>query len=209
MHTLYGYKGSGSAAVECALNLAQVPYQTIDAATWAADSALDRLRQVNPLGQIPTLVLPDGTVLTESAAILIHLGLQSPASGLLSAQPSARAAQLRGLVYIAANCYSAIGIIDYPARWLAKPAETAQANLKAGTRARLHAQWDAFADCFAPTPWLSGDAPGALDILAAVVSRWGGARRHLQHSRPVLARCLAAVDAHPPLRPVFDQHWGA
>ena len=33
-----------------------------------------RAAAVNPLGQIPTLVLDDGTVLSESAAILIHLG---------------------------------------------------------------------------------------------------------------------------------------
>jgi glutathione S-transferase len=39
-----------------------------------ADSAQDELQRVNPLGQIPTLVAPDGSVLTESAAILIHLG---------------------------------------------------------------------------------------------------------------------------------------
>ena len=28
-----------------------------------------------------------------------------------------RAQALRGLVFIAANCYAAIGVIDYPERW--------------------------------------------------------------------------------------------
>ena len=28
---------------------------------------------VNPMGQIPALVLPDGTLMTESAAMLLHL----------------------------------------------------------------------------------------------------------------------------------------
>jgi hypothetical protein len=74
MYTLYGYKGSGSAAVEAALQRIAVPYKTIKAASWDPQSAVQELTRVNPLAQVPTLVLPDGTVLTESAAILIHLG---------------------------------------------------------------------------------------------------------------------------------------
>ena len=35
--------------------------------------ARDRLAQVNPLAQIPTLILPDGAVMTESAAITLLL----------------------------------------------------------------------------------------------------------------------------------------
>src|SRR6266496_2855306 len=77
---------------------------------------LEELKRVNPLAQIPTLVLEDGTVMTESAAILIWLGLRHPKSGLLPAEP---AQAIRGLVFIAANCYAAIGIIDYPERFCA------------------------------------------------------------------------------------------
>ena len=40
---------------------------------------LEELKRVNPLAQIPTLVLDDGSVLTEVAAILIHLGLDASA----------------------------------------------------------------------------------------------------------------------------------
>jgi GST-like protein len=72
------------------------------------DSAIAELEKVNPLRQIPTLVLPDGTVLSESAAILIHLGLAHPASKLLPADASARAKAIRGLVFVAANCYSPV-----------------------------------------------------------------------------------------------------
>ncbi len=119
MYTLFGTIGSGSAAVEAALELAQLPYRVVRASSWERDSAQAELLVANPLGQIPTLRLPDGGVLTESAAILIHLGLEHPASGLLPAQSGARAQEIRGLVYIAANCYSAISIIDYPERWIA------------------------------------------------------------------------------------------
>src|SRR5258706_14360467 len=108
MYTLYGGKGSGSAAVEAALELTGARFRIVNAATWANDPGVEELRQVNPLLQIPTLKLPDDSVLSESAAILIHLGLAHPESGLLPSDKSARAQQIRGLVYIAANCYAAV-----------------------------------------------------------------------------------------------------
>lgn len=76
-----------------------------------------RLFRANPKGQIPTLILLDGTVLTESAAILISLGLQYPQAGLLPKADGERALAIRGLVFIAANCYAAVSVSDYPARW--------------------------------------------------------------------------------------------
>lgn len=36
---------------------------------------------INPRGQIPALTLPDGTVVTESAAIVLHLADAFPEKG--------------------------------------------------------------------------------------------------------------------------------
>ncbi|MFN6993201.1 MAG: glutathione S-transferase N-terminal domain-containing protein [Aquincola tertiaricarbonis] len=204
---LYGYDGSGSAAVEAALELAGQPYRRVDAATWDEASALEELRGVNRLQQIPALRWPDGSVMSESAAILAELGLRHPDSGLLPQAPAARAQSLRGLVYIVANCYAAIGIIDYPERWCS-PAEPAHCDaVKAGARQRLHALWEVFADSFEATPWLAGGQLGALDLLAAVVSKWSGARAHLATHRPAFAALMQRVDAHPVVAPVFARHW--
>ncbi len=207
MYTLFGYKGSGSAAIECALEVAQAPYRIIAAASWDISSSVAALSRVNPLKQVPTLVLPDGTVLTESAAILIHLGLQFPESALLPRAPARRATAIRGLVFIAANCYSAISVIDFPERWLADPSDAAKDNLKAGSEGRLHANWEILADNLPPGAYLCGDTPGAIDILAAVVSRWGGARQHLSHTRPAFADVLRRVDSDEHFQAVFARHW--
>lgn len=209
MMTLYGASGSGAAAIEAALVVARCEYRYVEAATWLPGPGLDELRAVNPLGQIPTLVLDDGAVLSESAAILIHLGLTRPDAGLLPGDPVRRAMAIRGLVFIAANCYAAIGVIDYPERWCADCDDATGARIRAGTRSRLHQLWDVFADSFAATPWLGGARIGALDILAAVVSRWSGARAHLAQSRPALHEALKAVDDEPRLRPLFARHWPA
>jgi len=205
--TLFGTKGSGSAAIECALRRCGQDYKVVRASEWEKDSARDELARLNPLLQIPTLVLEDGTVLTESAAILIHLGLQFPGSGLLPDGASARAMALRGLVFIASNCYSAISIGDYPQRWTIETSTDARDAVKAAARRQLHRHWQMFADTFDAMPFLSGAQPGALDYLAAVVSKWSGTRAHLAATRPAFAATLERIEGDPSVAAVFAQHW--
>jgi GST-like protein len=202
MLTLYGAKGSGAAAVECALRIARARFKWVEAASWEPGPGLKKLKKVNPLAQIPTLVLDDGSVMTESAAILIWLGQRYPRSGLLPSKP---AQALRGLVYIAANCYAAIGVIDYPPRFCKDCDEATTERIRAGTKARLYEYWDIFADTFSKE--LKPAKPGALDVLAAVVSRWSGTRQHLEKSRPAFYAKLQRVEADPLLAPVFRKYW--
>lgn len=63
-YTLYGTLGSGSAAIEMALHACDAQWQYVDAASWKPRSSVEELRRVNPLVQIPTIVLPGGAVLT-------------------------------------------------------------------------------------------------------------------------------------------------
>lgn len=210
MWTLFGSRGSGSAAVQAALQRCGVRHRLVVASTWEPGEGLDALRAANPLGQIPTLQMGRGQVMTESAAILIHLGLEFPDAGLLPRGAAARAQAIRGLVFLASNCYAAIGVNDYPERWLPPgSAKAAQLKLRAGARARLHALWEVFADQF-PAParrYYGGAKPGALDLLAAVVSRWSGTRAHLAAHRPALSALVQRVDRHPEFSALFETHW--
>lgn len=213
MYTLYGAQGSGSAAIEAALELCETPWKLVKAASWEPNAGFDELRRVNPLGLVPTLVLPDGGVMTESAAILMHLGDAHPQSGLMpqdgtsDASRIARPQALRGLVHIAAHCYAAIGIIDYPERWCTPCDDATKERIRAGTRARLHRNWEIFADTFPARPYLSGASLGALDLLAAVVSKWSGTRAHVAKTRPAFHEALARIESHPRVAPVFARHW--
>ena len=209
MYTLYGKKGSGSASAQVALAIVAAPCRIVETASWEPNDAFQDLLKLNPLGQIPTLVLPDGSALSESAAILIHLAEAFPAGGLLPREATARAQAIRGLVFIAANCYAAISIIDFPERWCEDADEATQARIRAGSRARLHRHWEMFADLFPARPFLNGADVGALDLYAAVVSRWSGARKHLEQQRPALHAALLRIDTHPQVAPVFAQHWPA
>jgi len=207
-HTLYGSRGSGSAAIEIALKRCGIAFRIVRAATWEPDSALAQLERVNPLRQVPTLVLPDATVLSESAAILIHLGLTHPKGRLLPRDSAGRASAIRGLVFIAANCYAALGINDRPGRWTTATAKAAREQVRQGARRRLHRNWEIFADLFEARPYLGGKSPGALDFLAAVVSKWAGTRAHLAETRPKFLETIQRIEAHESVAPVFQAHWG-
>ena len=202
MVTLYAAKGSGSAAIEAALRIADVPFRSVEAASWEPGPGLEELKRVNPLAQVPTLVLDDGMVMSESAAILIWLGLRYPQIGLLPADPGQ---VIRGLVYVAANCYSAIGIIDYPARFCAPCDDAMSARIRTGARSRLHDYWRVFADQFGSH--MNPGQPGALDLLAAVVSRWSGARAHLKETRAAFHAMLERVEADARTAAIFQRHW--
>lgn len=206
--TLYSSQGSGSAAVEMALRRCRWPYRVVRASAWEDDSAQDELAALNPLGQIPTLVLSDGSLLTESAAILIHLALAEPGAGLLPGRPAPRAQAIRGLVFIAANCYAAISVADYPQRWTTATSRLSHDKVRAAARARLHGNWAVFADAFPARPWFCGARrPGALEFLAVVVSRWSGARAHLRRARPAFHDTLLRIEDHPSVAPVLQAHW--
>lgn len=207
--TLYGSFGSGSAAVEMALRAASVKYKTVRASSWEPDSQYADLLAVNPLGQIPTLRLQDGTVLSESAAILIHLGLTHTDAGLLPSSSSARAIAIRGLVYIAANCYSAVSVSDHPERWTAATSAYSVDRVRAGARRQLHRAWEVFADQFGSNAEFQGRNPGCLAFLSVIVSQWSGTRAHLKQQRPGFFESIKRLEQHPRIEPVLLEHRAA
>lgn len=209
MYTLYGKKGSGSASIEAALMMSGAPYRMVETASWETNDAFRELLKVNPIGQIPTLAMPDGSALSESAAILIHLDVAHPAAGLLPREEAARAQAIRGLVFIAANCYSAITVIDFPERFCKDMDDSARDRIRAGTRERLHRHWEIFADMFPARPFLAGSDIGALDLYAAVASKWSGTRAHLVAHRPPFHAALLKIEAHPKVASVFARNWPA
>ena len=88
-YILHGAVGTGSFVVEAALLKAGAPHTLVN--MWQrGDKERPRLRsppfvELNPKGQVPVLVLPGGEVVTESAAILLHLAAAFPEAQLAPA----------------------------------------------------------------------------------------------------------------------------
>ncbi len=211
-YTLYGAKGSGSVPVEAALRLLNLSFDVIEAPTWESEAEADKVAGVNPMRQIPALVLPGGEVLTESAAILIWLGDRFAKAGLAPAPDHPRRGEyLRWMVFIPASIYSMFWVRDDPSRLAADPSQ--EPVIKERTAERIAECWRMMDQQVRPAPYLLGDGLSLLDIYVTVISRWGPGRRRFYAEAPRMADVVRRVDADPRLaglwaeRFPFDPGW--
>ena len=210
--TLYGAAGSGSVAVEAALTLLGVPYDLIEGATWAEEAARDRVAAQNPMRQIPTLLLPGGEVMTESAAILIWLGdLHSDAGLAPDPMAAARRPYLRWMSYVSSAIY-ALHWIKPDVRRIGAPPELRDAVVDA-VHERIAFCWSAMDAQLEPGRYLLGDTLTMLDLYVTVVSRFGPWRLRFYEAAPKMRAVVRRVDAEPRLtafwarRFPFDEAW--
>ena len=70
-YVLYGDKGSGAFCVEAALAEAGASYGSRTISIHNNEQKSPAYLAVNPSGKIPALKLPDGSVVTETAALLL------------------------------------------------------------------------------------------------------------------------------------------
>jgi glutathione S-transferase len=132
VYKLYGRPGSGSFAVQVALEEIGAQYERIWVGREAADVA--QFRATNPTGRVPALVLPDGTTMFESAAMLIHLALGHPQSALAPPSGTRRHALfLQWMVFLSANAYEAVLRIYYSVRYSTRGEADAEVIRKQGT----------------------------------------------------------------------------
>ncbi len=104
--TLYDYfRSSAGYRVRIALNLKCVAYDRVEIALLKGEQrSADHLAR-NPQGLVPALALSDGTVLTQSLAILDWLDTAYPEPRLFPADPLARAQALALALVIVADIH--------------------------------------------------------------------------------------------------------
>lgn len=102
MVTLFSYwRSTTSYRVRIALNLKGMPYKTVPINLVDGEQRREPYLKVNPIGGVPSLVLENGAVLTQSMAIIDYLEEVYPTPPLLPDDPIA-AAQLRAAALIIA-----------------------------------------------------------------------------------------------------------
>jgi GST-like protein len=203
---LYGCRGCGSAVVEALLERAGVPFVYHEVKSREPGPTTEALKAVNPLAQVPTLKLGDGTVMTESAAIIVMLDQSYPAARILPpAGDPRRSLALRWIVFIAGNMYPAISVVDFPERWV--KSDAARAELKDGAVERLKTYWTLLEQALRPAPYLLGSEMTALDVYAAMLSRWEPGRAWVgEHCRQV-ASALALAEQDPIVARVWERNF--
>ncbi|HEU0036010.1 MAG TPA: cupin domain-containing protein [Kofleriaceae bacterium] len=194
-----GCRGCGSTIAEAALVLADIPYDRDEVDYTQPGPARDRLVALNPLAQVPTMILPDGGVMTETLAIVLHVDELVPAAGLLPpiGDPLRREA-LRWLAFVVAAIYPTFTYGDDPKKWIGD-AGPALREATDQHRARLWQQMEAAA----VGPWFLGARFSALDLYIAVMTQWRPQRPWFATNTPKLAQIARELDGDPRLRALW------
>jgi GST-like protein len=196
---VYGQKGTGSVPVEATLLLLGEPYELLQPTPTenpqAGDLDAEAMARVNPMQQVPALVLPDGELMTESAAILIHLADSHPAARLAPAPDDPkRPAFPRWMIYVVAQIYGQVWARDDPARLAADEAH------KALIRERMAYCWRIMDAQVSPDRYILGHDLSVLDLYVTVVSGWGPRRPRFYQEAPRMADVVRRVDRDPRLQ---------
>lgn len=198
MYTLFGEPGWGSALIEAQLEWYQLPFEFESVGDlFRSASARDRLSEVNPLAQIPTLVMPDGQVITESAAITLHLADITQSNELVPPAGSPeRSAFLRWLIFLIANIYPTFTYNDEPSRFVSN--KSAQDDFSKNVDQYRWRLWRIVEKAI-QTRQYPDLSFSALDIYLCVMTRWQPGRDWFAQHCPEVYNIARRVDAHPRL----------
>jgi len=133
----------------------------------AGDSRSPEFLAINPMGKIPTIVRDDGTVLTETGAILAWLADAFPDAGLAPPLGSSARGTMYRWLFFTGSCY--------------EPAMTDRMMRPDAPGSKQSLGWgdyddviDTFEKVLQPGPWLLGDNFSAADVYVASSLGWGG-----------------------------------
>ncbi|SFI53818.1 GST-like protein [Phyllobacterium sp. CL33Tsu] len=204
-YVLIGSEGCGSVIVELAMREAQAEFELEEIPYLEPGPDRDRLLELNPLGQVPTLIMPDGSVMTESAAIILHLADAFPDQRFVpSSSDPQRPAFLRWLLYINSEIYPTTTFADDPDRW--KISETKSQPYKDAIdqyRMELWANVEQVAD----DPYFLGERLSAVDFYIAVMRHWRPGKKAFAKALPKLNTIADNVSRLPQFESILKRNF--
>ncbi|MEP2781150.1 MAG: maleylacetoacetate isomerase [Pseudoruegeria sp.] len=205
---LYSYwRSTTSYRVRIALNLKGIAYETVPVDLVAGDQRRDEYVDLNPGKGVPTLELDDGTVLTQSMAILDYIDATWPDPKLIPTDPLARAKVMAVADTIALDVHPVNNL-----RLIGQLKSRFAATPEQATDWMCHWMQQGFAAVEALLPKRDGFAfnaePNIADICITAqvynARRWGVDLDDFPNIARIEHRCLtlsAFADAHPDNQP--------
>ncbi|NNF77322.1 MAG: glutathione S-transferase family protein [Rhizobiales bacterium] len=205
MYTLYNTPGAGGFAVQALLEELGLDYKLVHLDFDADEHKQKAYTDINPLGQVPTLVLPDASVMTESAAMLIYLCDLHPETGLAPSPTSLlRAAYLRWMMLLSSGVYTANLRCYHPEDFTS--ADDPEPVREVGER-HLTECWAVVEEALAAGgPWLLGETYSAADIYAMMIAQWAPYPAANFAKFPHLERLCDGVRSRLAVARILPQH---
>jgi glutathione S-transferase len=205
MYKLYWAQDSGAMAPQALLEEIGAEYEKHVIDIEKDEHKSEAFLAVNPMGQIPALMLPDGTLLTETAAILLQIVDRHPGAELAPPVGSSdRARFLRWLFFLASTVYPAIMRVYYSERYSRDP--SAAEGIKAAAEADLDTYFEILDHELAAGPYMLGTAFSAVDIFLCMLIDWHPHKERLLERAPRLERLAELVGGRPAVARAWSEH---
>ena len=203
MYVLHWSSGCGSFAAHAALNEVGAAYELVEVDLDSGQEYSDAFLAINPRAQVPVLTLPDGTVMTESVAMMMHIADCHPESNLMpDVGQTERAIACRWLLFSAVNLYEAGCRIADTHHYSAK--ESDYQGIRAKARQDLDQYWQMVAAAIGDGPYLLGPRYSVVDICLLMIAQWHPEPDALFARHPNLATLCAAVKRRPAIAAIWD-----
>ena len=151
-------------------------------------------------------MLPDGSIMTESAAMLLHIADAHPKAGLAPPPGTpARAQHDRWLIFLAVNVYEGELRKLYGERYTADG--DGKGNVEAAARAYVDRHYALVEEALGEGPYVFGDDLSVLDIYLWTFAHWHDAA-WLEANCPKVARLVQTVRTRPKIAPIHDENYG-
>lgn len=209
MITLYENPGWGSAIVELQLAFYGMPCRLITAGNVHQDPvARAALGRVNPLIQVPTMVLEGGEVMTESAAMTLLLADLAGSDALVPGPGAAeRAAFFRWLIFLVASIYPSFVYSDAPERFVPGNGGEAYQTKVIDHRKTMWKVMDH--ECARRGgPHFLGPRLTAIDMFLACMVHWRPREDWFKQETPSLWRAASAVWDMPQVADAYKRNFG-
>ncbi len=205
MYRLYWSKRTGVIAPQVLLEEIGAEYEIVVVDLEKEANFEPEFLAVNPMAQIPALELSDGTVVTESAAMVLHITDCHPEAQLAPLPGSVESAVFqRWLIFMAASLYTSDLRLFYPDQF------TNDANGEDGVMASGRADMDRYFgilnDALDPGPYLLGQIFSAADIYLWMLAGWHPDREKLVEMNPRIKKLTDLVQARPAVARVWAEH---
>ncbi|MGM0560157.1 MAG: glutathione S-transferase family protein [Pseudomonadota bacterium] len=208
MYRLYWSLSSGAFAPEAVLNEIGARYERVLVDTGKKEHRTPDFLKLNPRGQVPALELPDGSVMTESAAMMLTLSERHPEAELMPLSGKAERAQIyRWLFFAVANIYEALLRYNYSDRFTVDPmgGEAIQRQAEAD----LANYWDIVEqEALSEGGSLRNTDFSLVDIYFSMLAAWQPQAERLPETHPRLARMVSRVSQRPAIAPLWQEHFG-
>jgi glutathione S-transferase len=205
MYKLYWATGSGAMAPQALFEEIGAEYEKIVIDFEKEEHKSEAFLSVNPMGQMPALVLPDGTLMTETAAMLAHIADRHPEAKLAPPAGSSESARyLRWLFFLGSNVYPGVLRFYYADRFSTDP--NAAEGIKDSAGTDLDDQFKILEDALEPGPYLVGETFCAADILLWMLIQWHPDPARLFAGSPRIKQFAELVQARPAIARTWREH---